>query len=182
MGEVMPEDGVGQAGRAVSASLDAAERHCAQLGVSLTPLRRQVLGVVLEADAPVGAYAILDRLKDLRGSAAPPTVYRALDFLVEQRLVHKVERLNAFIACAVPGEGSEAEHDHAHCAHHHEGSAPPQFLICERCGGVTELADEAVVAVLQAASRGAGFVPSRMTVEVEGVCARCVFVKAGSGA
>jgi len=157
----------------VAAALQSAEVHCLRHGVALTPLRRQVLGVVLAADAPIGAYAILDQLKGLRGSAAPPTVYRALEFLLEQQLVHRVERLNAFVACAVPSEGSEAAHDHAHCAHHHEGSAQPQFLICGRCGSVAELADEAVAQVLAGAARRQGFAPARMTIEIEGTCHRC---------
>ena len=81
-------------------SLDRAAALCARRGAQLTELRWQVLRLVLEAGQPVGAYALLDRLKASRAGAAPPTVYRALDFLVEQGLIHKVERLGAFIGCA----------------------------------------------------------------------------------
>ncbi len=103
--------------------LQEAEAACLRRGAKLTPLRRQVLELILEAEAPVGAYALLDRLKADRPGAAPPTVYRALDFLLEHGLVHKVERLNAFIGCAEAGHGQA--HDHGH---------PHQFLICRRCG------------------------------------------------
>jgi Fur family zinc uptake transcriptional regulator len=105
----------------VAHALAAADARCARAGAQLTELRRQVLGLVLESDQPLGAYALLDKLKALRPGAAPPTVYRALDFLLEQGLIHKVERLNAFVGCV------EAGHDHAHGHDHHH---PHQFLIC----------------------------------------------------
>ncbi|WP_137124412.1 Fur family transcriptional regulator [Roseomonas sp. HF4] len=142
--------------------LQEAEEACLRRGARLTPLRRQVLELILDADAPVGAYALLDRLKADRPGAAPPTVYRALDFLLEHGLVHKVERLNAFIGCADAGHGHV--HDHGH---------PHQFLICRRCGTTVEIADDAVArAIAEAASR-AGFAATESTVEIEGTCARC---------
>ncbi|NOG69399.1 Fur family transcriptional regulator [Roseicella sp. DB1501] len=149
------------------ASLDHAAALCARRGAQLTPLRRQVLQLVLEAEAPVGAYALLDRLKESRERAAPPTVYRALDFLVEQGLIHKVERLNAFIGCIDALDhpedcGCDAAHDHPH-----------QFLICGRCGATAEISDAGVALALARAARQAGFAPRRATVEVEGLCARC---------
>lgn len=140
----------------LAATLDRAAAQCAARGAQLTPLRRQVLRLVLSAQQPMGAYALLDRLREERGVAAPPTVYRALDFLLEQGLVHKLERLNAFLPCV------EAGHTHPH-----------QFLICGQCGATTELADHAVAHALEAAAARAGFKPARMTVEVEGLCARC---------
>ncbi|WP_408887846.1 Fur family transcriptional regulator [Roseococcus pinisoli] len=142
-------------------TLDRAAEHCAARGAQLTPLRRKVMRLVLEAGQPVGAYALLDRLRDDRGPAAPPTVYRALDFLVEQGLVHKLERLNAFTPCI------EAGHDHGEHGH------PHQFLICKTCGITTELTDHGVAHALEAAAKRAGFTPERMTVEVEGTCANC---------
>lgn len=152
-------------------ALDRAAAVCAGRGAQLTELRRQVLRLVLEAEQPVGAYALLDRLKDLRGGAAPPTVYRALDFLLEQGLIHKVERLNAYLGCVEAGHaahagGSEGGHDHPH-----------QFLICRRCGTTAEISDPAIAAALASASEQAGFTLHRATVEAEGVCADC----AGSG-
>ena len=82
---------------------------CESRGVRLTDLRRQVLGLILESDAPTGAYDLLDRLKATRVGAAPPTVYRALDFLLEQGLIHKLESLSAFVGCI-----SDEDHHHHH--------------------------------------------------------------------
>jgi Fur family zinc uptake transcriptional regulator len=139
-------------------ALREAEAACLRRGATLTPLRRQVLDLVLQAEAPVGAYALLDRLKASRPGAMPPTVYRALDFLLEQGLIHKLERLNAYVGC------TDAGHDHHH---------PHQFLICRRCGTTTEIADHAVAHAIEAAARAAGFAVARATVEIEGECARC---------
>jgi Fur family zinc uptake transcriptional regulator len=141
----------------IEALLEQAGRQCAGRGAQLTPLRRQVLRLVLEAEQPVGAYALLDRLKGERGPAAPPTVYRALDFLLEQGLVHRLERLNAFLPCV-------GEHGHAH-AH--------QFLICTGCGVTNEISDAATAHALTDAATRRDFAPARMTVEVEGLCGRC---------
>lgn len=153
------------AANGTTAALDAAEAAVAARGASLTPLRRQVLALVLDSPQPVGAYALLDRLKAERPGAAPPTVYRALDFLLEHGLVHKVERLNAFVGCAEPHEG------HAHAAHGHQH--PHGFLICGVCGDTREVADAAVDRAIAAAAAREGFRPARATVEVEGTCARC---------
>lgn len=149
-----------------SASRDSqlreAEETCLRRGAKLTPLRRQVLELILDSEGPVGAYALLDRLKAGRPGAAPPTVYRALDFLLEHGLIHRVERLNAFIGCSEAGHGHG--HDHGH---------PHQFLICRRCGTTLEIADHEVVHAIEAAARRAGFAVAAATVEVEGTCARC---------
>jgi Fur family zinc uptake transcriptional regulator len=151
----------------VEAVLDQAARACARRGAQLTALRRQVLRLVLEAEQPVGAYALLDRLKAERAGAAPPTVYRALDFLREHGLIHRVERLNAFIGCV---EAAQHPAD-CHCAAEHDH--PHQFLICSRCGTTEEISDPAVTAALAAAAARHGFSPQRLTVEAEGVCGRC---------
>jgi Fur family zinc uptake transcriptional regulator len=141
-------------------SLREAEEACLRRGAQLTPLRRRVLEMVLEAGQPVGAYALLDRLRAERPGAAPPTVYRALDFLLAQGLIHRIERLNAFIPCTEAAHG----HDHEH---------PHQFLICRNCGRTAELSDDSVAAAVAAAARSAGFSPARTTVEVEGTCEAC---------
>ena len=138
--------------------LDEAAAICARQGAQLTELRRLVLALILTAKTPSTAYQLLDRLKDTHKGAAPPTIYRALDFLIEHRLIHKVERLNAFIPCA------QAGHHHRH---------PVQFLICSRCGAVTEIEDQAVAKALGHAADGKGFHPSKAVVEVEGTCATC---------
>jgi Fur family transcriptional regulator, zinc uptake regulator len=141
---------------AVEAQLDKAEAGCAGRGAQLTQLRRHVLALILGADAPLTAYQLLDRLKETRKGAAPPTVYRALDFLLDQRLIHKVERLNAFIPCV------ESGHDH-----------PAQFLICRQCGTVTEIEDRAAASALEHAAEREGFHPRVTVVEIEGTCAAC---------
>lgn len=140
----------------VRAALDRAEERCGQRGAKLTALRRRVLELVWNSHAPVGAYALLDTLRGEGQNAAPPTVYRALDFLLEQGLVHRLERLNAYIGCPRP--------DDPHAA---------QFLICARCGRVAELEDAAIGRAIEAEARRLGFSVARQTVEVEGLCADC---------
>jgi Fur family zinc uptake transcriptional regulator len=148
----------------VEAAIARAAADCAARGAQLTELRRQVLRIVLGAPQPIGAYALLDRLRAERPGAAPPTVYRALDFLQAQGLVHRVERLNAFVGCSGPDQ-------HQHCGHGHDH--PHQFLICGACGATSEVCDDEVAAAVASAARRAGFVPVRTTVEVEGRCALC---------
>jgi Fur family zinc uptake transcriptional regulator len=145
-------------------SLERAEALCQTRGVQLTPLRRDVLRLVLEAEAPIGAYALLDQLKASRAKAAPPTVYRALDFLLEQGLIHRLERLNAFMGCNEALEGHH--HDHAH-------DHPHQFLICRGCGATREISDHAVAQAIAAAATRSGFSAARATVEIEGFCGKC---------
>lgn len=147
-----PSEETGLAGR-----LARAEAACARRGVRLTPQRREVLRFILEAGEPVGAYALLDRLRAETGGGKPPTVYRALDFLLEQGLIHRVERLNAFVGCH-----DESEHQHA-----------AQFLICRECGRVRELESAEVERAIAAASREVGFRAAHATVEVDGVCEDC---------
>jgi len=137
--------------------LTQAEAICARAGARLTKIRREVLALILASGEPVGAYALLDRLKLARANAAPVTVYRALEFLLAHGLIHKVERLNAFIGCIEQG-------GHAHAV---------QFLICSRCGGVSEIEDAGIEAAVASASAAAGFRPGRVTVEVEGSCSNC---------
>ena len=145
----------------LAAQLDAAEESCARQGGTLTALRRSVLALILDAGRPLTAYQLLDRLREERPGAAPPTIYRALDFLLEHRLIHRISRLNAFIPCQ--------EADGAHGGHAHR----VQFLICRHCGSVTEIEDAAVLAALAAAARRQGFAPGEAVIELEGVCAAC---------
>ncbi len=143
--------------RAIAAQLEAAAQVCSRQGAQLTELRRLVLKLTLEAEGPLTAYQLLSRLRATRKNAVPPTVYRALDFLMAQRLIHKIERLNAFVPC------TQADHDH-HGA---------QFLICRRCGTVAELEDTAILEALAHAARRAGFQTDTATVELDGTCAAC---------
>jgi Fur family zinc uptake transcriptional regulator len=136
--------------------VQAADALCRRRGVRLTAQRRRVLEILYRLDRPAGAYEILDHLKGQAPGAVPPTVYRALDFLLAQGLVHKLESLHAYVGCRCPGE-----------AH------PSQFLICKGCGRVRELADGAVDHSVGALLDAEGFRPERRVIEVTGTCARC---------
>jgi Fur family zinc uptake transcriptional regulator len=138
--------------------LDRANGICEGRGVRLTDLRRQVLGLILDREAPTGAYDLLDQLRTTRHGAAPPTVYRALEFLLEQGLIHKLERLSAFVGCIA----DEDHHDHA-----------AQFFICRTCGKVTELEDHELSHALEHAAKRLGFTLGKATIEAEGQCASC---------
>lgn len=133
-----------------------AEGLCAARGQRLTPMRRQVLEALLASHKPLGAYEIIERLAH-RGRLAPITVYRALDFLRDHGLVHRIESRNAFVACV----------------HHHAGGDPVVFLICERCGTVGEATGGAVTDALKASCHAAGFVPKSPVIEIAGVCSHC---------
>jgi Fur family zinc uptake transcriptional regulator len=139
--------------------LSHAGQICADRGARLTDLRRQVLGLILDAEGPTGAYDLLERLRGTRRKAAPPTVYRALDFLLEQGLIHRVERLSAFVGCVSHG----ADQDH-HAA---------QFLICGDCGQVTEIDNHELTHALAQAAARTGFSVVKATIEAEGLCAAC---------
>ena len=141
----------------------AVEAACQARGLRLTPVRARVLGLIADAGMPVKAYDLLEMLKPSGaqdegvGAAAPPTVYRALDFLLANGFIHKLESVNAFVACHHP---NTAQH-----------SVP--FLICDRCHSAVELEDRAVVAALDERARALGFMPQAQTLEVHGLCARC---------
>lgn len=142
-----------------AAFVAAVERACSERGLRLTPIRARVLGFIADTGAPIKAYDLLDRVRDGDGpgAAAPPTVYRALDFLLANGFIHKLQSVNAFVACHHP---STAQH-----------SVP--FLICDSCHSAVELEDEAVVKALDARARALGFVPQAQTLEVHGLCAGC---------
>jgi Fur family zinc uptake transcriptional regulator len=152
-----------QFSRRTSALLSQAEALCAARGVRLTELRRHVLGLVLDSERPAGAYDMLERLRPNHKGAAPPTIYRALEFLLEQGLIHKVERLSAFVGCV-----------HGMDEHGHDGSHNAQFLICTQCGRVAELDDHSIGHSLQQAATAIGFKIDRSIVEADGLCAACI--------
>ena len=129
---------------------------CAARGARLTELRQQVLGLVLARGGVVKAYQVLTDLQAARGPAAPPTVYRALDFLVEQGLLHRVDALNGYIAC-----------QHLECQHH------GLLLVCETCNDVTEIDATDSLDQLSAAAARAGFQPRRQDVLLTGLCQSC---------
>src|ERR1700761_3763371 len=137
--------------------LNRAAVLCDGRGARLTDLRREVLGWFWDGAPPPGAYDLLDQLRSTRHGAAPPTVYRALEFLLEQGLVHRLESKSAFVGCI-------AEEDHDHAA---------QFLICRTCGKVTELEDHELAHALEDAASRLGFKVGKATIEAEGQCAAC---------
>jgi Fur family zinc uptake transcriptional regulator len=139
-----------------AAYVRAVEQACATRGIRLTPLRAQVLGLVAAAGKPIKAYDLLDRLKQGSASAAPPSVYRALDFLLEQGFIHRLESINAFIGC-----------------HHPQVRHSVPFLICDGCQDAIELEDERIGEMLDAQARALGFQPRAQTIEVHGLCAGC---------
>jgi Fur family zinc uptake transcriptional regulator len=171
--------------RCTADALAHAELLCSQRSQRLTPIRRQVLEVLLESHKPLGAYEIMDRaaarggrpapsggkpapsggnpapsggkLAPNGGRPAPITIYRALDFLRDNGLVHRIESRNAFVACV----------------NNHATGDLVVFLICEHCGAVGEAASAAVADQLKAAARAAGFTPQAPVIEIGGVCAHC---------
>ena len=138
------------------ACVAAAEKRCADEGLRLTEVRRRVLEILLEAHRAMGAYEILDRLREEGLGSQPPVAYRALDFLVGNGFAHKIERLNAFVACADPS------HSHA-----------PAFLICRICDAVAEAPAEIGANAVSSAAEKAGFAVERCVVEAVGVCPNC---------
>lgn len=141
----------------ISDRLQEAEQICALEGARLTPLRKEVLGLILAANAPIGAYDLLAKLKGKsERPAAPPTVYRTLDFLLEQGLVHRLTSINAFIPCCHPREGHQAA-----------------FLICQKCHTVKETsANNLFDELAQIAAQGA-FKAKHSIIEISGICQKC---------
>jgi Fur family transcriptional regulator, zinc uptake regulator len=144
--------------------LDSARMVCEQRGARLTALRRHVLGMILDSTSPVGAYELLDRLRVTRRGAAPPTMYRVLGFLLEQGLIHRIERLSAFVGCVAGCTATPHGELHTHAS---------QFLICRNCGGVVEIENQAVAAALGRAAQDVGFSISSAIVEADGLCSAC---------
>src|SRR5690554_7493997 len=143
-------------GRCVASALAQAESVVSARGLRLTPVRRRTLEILLERHGAMGAYDILERLAEDGFGHQPPVAYRALDFLVEAGLVHRIRRINAFAACLHPGE------DH-HAA----------FLICRSCNGVAEIPAARLRAALDAGAARTGFVVERVSLEASGLCPEC---------
>jgi Fur family transcriptional regulator, zinc uptake regulator len=134
-----------------------AEVACAERGERLTLLRRLVLEAVASSHKPVGAYEIMDMLATDRRRPAPITVYRALDFLMKNGFVHRVESRNAYFACA----------------HNHDSGAIVAFLMCSTCGSVGEATTADMGQLLAGVTRKAGFKPSVSVIEITGTCSHC---------
>ncbi|MCK4623171.1 MAG: transcriptional repressor [Desulfuromonadales bacterium] len=139
----------------IADALSIAEKLCRQQGQRFTIIRRRVLELVWQQHKPVGAYELLEMLQQ-NGRTAPPTVYRALDFLQQMGLVHRIESLNAYVGCTHPGVP-------------HDG----QFLICESCKALVELDAASISSAIEQSALESGFETHRQTVEILGLCPNC---------
>lgn len=140
----------------VDAALQQARTLCATEGARLTPIRQRVLELVWQSHKPVGAYDLLPILAAEGFNSAPPTVYRALDFLLDLGLVHRINSLNAFVGCSHPGE------QHPSC-----------FFVCNQCGEAQELQASQVQKVAAQVEQMLGVVVQQQTTELMGLCPRC---------
>lgn len=145
----------------IAAAIKRVEARCRVAGLQLTPVRRRVLEILLEEHRALGAYDILDRLRAEGLGSQPPVAYRALDFLMKHGFVHRIETLNAFVACTT---GANAAPDDPHM---------PAFLICRACRRVIETTVLTAPGRLETAAEGAGFAIEHAVREAEGVCATC---------
>ena len=137
-------------------NIQEAEQYCQENGLNFTPVRRKVLEILLQKNTAIGAYEILDLLREAGFKNQPPVAYRALEFLVQNGFAHKIEQLNSFIGCMHPGK------DHS-----------PAFMICRNCDSVSE--EEALTrnfSVSQIASK-AGFTVEKAVIEARGLCHSC---------
>lgn len=143
--------------RCIKRAVASATAVCEQEGLRFTRLRRRVLELVWANHEPISAYDLLKELRREKDNAEPPTVYRALDFLQQINLVHRIESLNAYIGCDHPGR----EH-------------VSRFMICNHCNRVAELVDDGRIhRAIAAGARKAGFMASSETVEIHGICRSC---------
>lgn len=139
-----------------SQAMETALLECKRQGLRLTTIRKQVLEIIWGSHNPIGAYDVLQKLQEAGHKPAPPTAYRALDFLVAAKLVHRIESLNAYIGCPSPGASHQC-----------------QFYICTRCGHIAELNSPAVANALQAGADELGFEGVQPVIEVHGICSDC---------
>lgn len=146
----------------LASAMANAEQVCQQRGQRFTTIRRRVFELVWQQHKPIGAYEVLEKLQ-LNGRAAPPTVYRALDFLLELGLVHRIASLNAYVGCVQP-------------EHPHDG----QFFICSSCRAYAELDALPISAAIDKSARDSGFEVHQHTVEIMGLCPRCQAKKVDS--
>lgn len=147
--------------RSIESIIARARAECEQAGVKLTPKRQNILAVLLQSEGPLSAYDIVDRYRAHYHESLPAmSVYRILNFLVDNKLVHKLETTNQFLPCA-----------HIACDHQHE---IPQFLICDRCNAVAEVGlRKTLVKELHESVRRTGFALASQQLELHGVCAKC---------
>ncbi|MCP3719616.1 Fur family transcriptional regulator [Paraburkholderia sp. CNPSo 3281] len=147
---------VGVEGASVESALAMAEAYCRERGEKLTPIRRKVLELLLASGRATKAYSLLDEMRQIHPGSAPPTVYRALDFLLSAGLIHRIESINAFAVC----------HDLTQCQH-------GILVVCQQCGNVTELHEPKLRQALVAQIEAAGYRLAGDGIELKGLCAQC---------
>ena len=143
-------------GYCIKSAMKTAIDLCVERGVRLTVLRAHILELIWQSHQPVGAYALLDILKSERRNAQPPTVYRALNFLLDLGLIHRIESVNAYIGCNTPHKNHNT-----------------QFLICSSCGAAAEILDVRLDKAINALVTDAKFLVNYHSIEVEGQCPNC---------
>jgi Fur family zinc uptake transcriptional regulator len=140
----------------MESALAMAEAYCRERGEKLTPIRRKVLELLLASGRATKAYSLLDQMREIHPGSAPPTVYRALDFLLAAGLIHRIESINAFAVC----------HDLTQCQH-------GILVVCQQCGNITELHEPKLRQALVAQIEAAGYRLAGDGIELKGVCANC---------
>ena len=140
----------------IEQSIQAADSLCSQSNARFTDMRKTVFRLILEHNAPIKAYELLERLKIYKSSVQPPTVYRAINFLMELGLVHKLSSLNAYFACSHP-------HKRHNCF----------FLLCKECGLIQESCNSPLLESLRATAKKNKFLAEFFSVEIKGLCSNC---------
>lgn len=140
----------------IASQLNTAESLCLQRGKRLTPIRRKVLEILLQQQRSLKAYELLDEIRHVQPGAAPPTVYRALDFLIEEGLIHRLDAINAWTACL---DAAGEPHD--------------LLVICTQCGAVAEFSDPVLSRQLAEKVAGAGFILANHETELRALCEKC---------
>jgi len=141
-------------------ALNSAKAACKISGARLTPLRLKVLELIWRSHSPVGAYDLLEMLREERGRVAPTTVYRSLEFLCRQGFVHRLDSLQAFIGCGHP-------------TGHYGGDHAAHFLICQDCGMALEICDGPLEGAIEGLVGRLDFTIAGETIELRGVCSAC---------
>jgi Fur family zinc uptake transcriptional regulator len=137
-------------------AVETALNLCKRKGLKLTKIRQQVLELIWEHHQPVGAYDILQKLQERGYKPAPPTAYRALEFLRSAQLIHRIESLNAYVGCPSSGTNHQC-----------------QFYICTSCGHIAEANNSDVAKALSSGAQALGFVSQQPVIEVHGLCQAC---------
>ena len=146
-----------QHNQCIKSSLEKAQQVCNESGARLTPIRKKVLELILQSHKPIKAYDLLAQLSNEDHLEKPPTVYRALDFLLENHLIHKIESSNSYIGC-------EFKHR----------QLDSKFLVCDECHEVKEIHEPNLNKSLLEAGNKEGFTINQTNVEIHGICAECV--------